>query len=260
MAASKCTDAVVFDRSVLLLKHCLSLSSTRCMQVQPYPPTSAEVIQVTPKDAVKNLHCKHPQRQAVWPRPQHSSSNCMPAACRLGPSIDVSSVSISKKQIMEPPYICITTPSASLLGLNLSLEHLVKQQCSKIERETCITSFERRFGSTLNHSAVPLLSKPSLCKALDAANITVPTPSYKIAPIPIPVRHSLIPAVTVSRHTQAPHVQWINKTDSVQKDSGAGSKHHLGSPQLLNRAMPAQLSFVLLKLREEVCGSASQPF
>ena len=250
MVANKWTGPVAFDQSVLLLKHCLSLGPAQPVQAWPCPQTKA--IRLTAKPAVlSDLRSKLPVKQAVWHRAQHSSNNCLSAAFRFRPLVDGSGDCVTtgarKAALMEPPYICITAPSASILNLNL--EQLVKQQCSK--REPGVTAFEKLSG-TLDHTvaSVPV----QYTETLESTKIAVPTPSYQIAPIPIPipVSHSLIHTNTAAlRCTETTHVQWINKTDAVQQ---AESKWRPGSPHLLDRATPAQLSIALLRLREEVCG------
>ena len=250
MVASKWTGPVAFEQSVLLLKHCLSLGPAQHTLAQPCPLSTA--IRLTPKAAVSSdLHCKLPVKRAVWQRSQHSSNNGIPAAFMLrslmdGSGVDSLTAGARTQRLMEPPYICITAPSTSILNLNL--EQLVKQ---KVIREPCVTTFEKQFG-TLDDTVAPL---PLQCKTLESTKIAVPVPSYQIAPIPIPVCHSLIHANTTAlRHIETARVQWVNKTHSVSK---MDSKRHFGSPQLLDRATPAQLSIALLKLREEVCNIQS---
>ena len=264
MAAPKLIDPVYLDhwqsvhsQSVLLLKHCFSLNHT-----PPLKPLSA--------DNRFKLKCSQDQMLSAAPNLVRSSSGTsvrlrnlpLMTQCNLLPndrhhSTQQCTHTLNKYRhsgqylvnparhkfkrihlisMKEPPYLCTPLPSAT----TLDVEQLLRDQPRKKIRKDDALSKLRELAAMLD-DPVPVPLQPCSIPHSDivADNSFLPD--------------SQVLSEVLRRNKTEEQQLHVGRTDACQSEA---KTRQISPHPLKDKPTPAQLAYVLLKLREEVCSSS----
>ena len=259
MAVPKLIDPVHLDQSlhwqsVLLLRQCFSLNHTPPLKPLPADDRfKLKCSQDKMPSATSNLFKSSSTTSAHLRKlplmmqynflPRNSTQNCTHTPKKRPHSVQylVNPARHKFKRIhltdlKEPPYLCVPLPHATTLDVGQLLEY---QPRKKIRKDDIPTKPEKL--ATMLHNPIPIPLQPCSIPPTTA----VAHSSY--------LPHSQVLSEILRRNRE--EVQQLHVGRTIARQSEADT--HQMSPHPLNdKPTPAQLAYVLLKLREEVCSSS----
>ena len=259
MATPKLIDTVHLDQSVhwqsvLLLRQCFSLSHTppfkplpaddrfklKCSQDQ-MPSAATNLFK---SSSATSVHLrKLPLMMQYNLLPSNSTQHCTHTP-KKHPHSDQYLVNPARHKfkrlhltdLKEPPYLCIPLPNATTLDVGQLLKY---QPGEEIRKDDTPPRPDKL--ATMLHNPIPIPLQPCSVPHTTAVAHDSYLPNSQVLS-------------EILRRNRAEELQLhVERTDAYQSEA----ETHQMSPHPLNdKPTPAQLAYVFLKLREEVCSSS----
>ena len=260
MAAPKLIDPVHLDQSVhwqsvLLLRQCFSLNHTpplkplpaddrfklKCFQDQ-MPSAASNLFKSSSTTSVHLRKLPLMMQYNLLPSNKHHSTQHCTYIPKKHPQSGQYLVDPARHKfkrihltdLKEPPYLCVPLPNATTLDVGQLLEY----QPRKIRRDDTPSRPDKL--ATMLHNPIPIPLQPCSIPHTKA----VAHNSY--------LPESQVLSEILRRNRAEEQQLHVGRTNTCQSEA----ETHQMSPHPLNdKPTPAQLAYVLLKLREEVCSS-----